>query len=90
MTTKKAPQTHGELSAKLMELAKNVTALEADVATIRRRDAVHTVLLASAVEMLEVFIASIVNRGGYAKGSPLDKAVRQSEGIISTYRKAPY
>lgn len=87
MTTKKTTPPAGELSTKLLDLARSVAALEAEHNQLERREANSNVMLAMAIDSLTVMATSLEERGGYAKGSPLDKAVRQAAGIKAAYEK---
>lgn len=70
------------LGDELASLAKRVAATEKNLKGESEKAIRIKVFLDLAVETLVPLLAAVETRGGYAKGSPLDKAVAQAKKII--------
>lgn len=77
-----APKMHGGgLGGELAELARRVAATERLARDEAERAARAGAILSLAAETLRTLAAAVEQRGGYAKGSALDKAVQQAAAI---------
>lgn len=70
------------LGDELASLAKRVAATEKNLNEQCEKAIRIKVFLDLAVETLAPLAEAVETRGGYAKGSPLDKAVAQAKKII--------
>lgn len=71
------------LGDELSEMARRVAAIERLAKDEAERAAKAGVILTLAAETLRTLAAEVERRGGYAKGSAMDKAVRQAAAIVS-------
>lgn len=71
------------LGDELAEMARRVAAIERLARDEAEKAAKAGVILSLAAESLRMLAAEVERRGGYAKGSAIDKAIKQAAAIVS-------
>jgi hypothetical protein len=77
-------KTHSTgLAGELDAIARRVAAVEKLASDEAAKSAKVGVMLTIAADALRVLAAGVERKGGYAKGSPMDKAVKSASAILA-------